>query len=241
METNLGFLTDIYNKQKRLWDQNIGSQVQYLSAKNNKESMEAQIAAMKKQIANMHITSPINGAIEDIAIKEGQFVSPGLPVIRVVNFNKLKVVADLSEAYSDKINVGDAVRIYFPDLDQEVEAKVSFSSRYINPVNRSFTVEAHLTKSIPGLKVNMVAVMRINDYTATDAIAIPVNLIQSDRDQNVVYIAENNPDNKAHRVVVEQGASYNGMVEIKSGLKPGDKLITVGYQGLADGQPIRLN
>jgi len=239
METNLEFLTDVYNKQKRLWDQNIGSQVQYLSAKNNKESMEAQIAAMKKQIANMHITSPINGAIEDISVKEGQFVSPGLPVIRVVNFNRLKVVADLSEAYSDKINVGDAVRIYFPDLDQEVEAKVSFSSRYINPVNRSFTVEAHLTKPIPGLKVNMVAVLRINDYTATDAIAIPVNLIQSDRDQNVVYIAENNPGNKAQRVVVEQGASYNGMVEIKSGLKPGDKLITVGYQGLEDGQPIR--
>ena len=121
-----------------------------------------------------------------------------------------------------------------------MEAKVSFSSRYINPVNRSFTVEAHLNKPIPGLKVNMVAVMRINDYTANDAIVIPVNLIQTDRDQDVVYIVENNPYNKAQRVTVTEGISYNGMVEIKSGLKPGDRLITVGYQGLEEGQAIRI-
>ncbi len=240
METNLGFLTDVYNKQKRLWDQNVGSEVQYLSAKNNKESMEHQIATLKNQIATMHVTSPIDGTIEDISVKEGQVVSPGLPIIRVVNFSKLKVVADLSEAYSNKVNVGDNVRIFFPDLNKEVDAKVSFASRYINPVNRSFSVEADLTSPIPNLKVNMVAVMRINDYSNPEAIVLPVNLIQSDRDQQVVYVVENNPGNKAQRVVVTPGISYDGMIEIKNGLTPGEKVITVGYQGLEDGQSIRF-
>ena len=240
MQTNLGFLTDVYNKQKRLWDQNIGSEVQYLSAKNNKESMEQQIATLKNQIDFMYITSPIDGNIEDISVKEGQVVSPGLPIIRVVNFDKLKVVADLSEAYSSKIRVGDKVKIYFPDLRQEVDASVSFSSRYINPVNRSFSVEARLDAPINGLKVNMVAVLRINDYTAPDAIVIPVNLVQSDRDQQVVFVAETNSPNKARRVVVTPGISYDGLIEIKDGLKPGDHLITIGYQGLEDGESIRF-
>ncbi len=240
METNLSFLTDVYNKQKALWDQNVGSEVQYLTAKNNKESMQQQIATLKNQIDLKHITSPIDGAIEDIAVKEGQVVSPGLPIIRVVNFNKLKVVADISEAYSSKVTPGVNVRIYFPDLNKEVDAKVSFASRYINPVNRSFSVEARLSNPIPGLKVNMVAVMKINDYSSSDALVIPVSLIQSDRDEQVVYIAETNSSPKAHRVVVTPGVSYDGMVEITSGLKPGDKIITVGYQGLEDGQTIRF-
>jgi RND family efflux transporter MFP subunit len=240
MQTNLNFLTEVYEKQKRLWDQHVGSEVQYLGAKNSKESMEQQIATLKNQIETMHITSPINGTIEDISVKEGQIVSPGLPIIRVVNFDKIKVVADLSEAYSNKIKVGDKVKIYFPDLGHEVDAIVSFSSRYINPVNRSFSVEAKVIPAISGLKVNMVAVMRINDYVADNAIAIPVNLIQNERDQQIVYIVEANSEPKAKKVPVTTGINYEGMVEITGGLHPGDKLITLGYQDLEDGEAIRF-
>lgn len=240
LQTNLEFLTEVYEKQKRLWEQNVGSEVQYLGAKTNKESMEQQIATVKDQISMMHIVSPVSGTMEEILVKEGQFVSPGFPIMRVVNFEKLKVVADVSESHSMKIKEGDKVLIYFPDIQQEVEAVVSFCSRYINPSNRSFTVEARIDKRIPGLKVNMVAVLKINDYSAQDSIIIPVNLIQNDRDDLVVYVAQSESDPIARKIRVVTGVTYEGMVEILEGLKPGDKLITVGYQDLDDGEAIKF-
>ena len=240
MQTNLGFLTEVYEKQQRLWDQKVGSEVQYLSAKTSKESMEQQIATLRNQIETMQITSPINGTIEDISVKAGQIVSPGLPIIRVVNFERIKVVADIAESYSSKIKPGDNVKIFFPDLNHEIIATVTFSSRYINPVNRSFSVEARIGSPIPGLKVNMVAVMKINDYHAPNSIAIPVNLIQKDRDQQLVYIVEANSPARAKRVPVTTGVIYEGLVEIKSGLKSGDRLITIGYQDIEDGESVRF-
>jgi membrane fusion protein (multidrug efflux system) len=240
MQTNLSFLTEVYEKQKRLWDQKVGSEVQYLSAKTSKESMEQQIATLRNQIETMQITSPINGTIEDINVKAGQIVSPGLPIIRVVNFERIKVVADIAESYSNKIKPGDKVKIFFPDLSQEINATVTFSSRYINPVNRSFSVEARIAEPIAGLKVNMVAIMKINDYYAPNSIAIPVNLLQKDRDQDLVFIAGSNSPAKAVRVPVTTGVIYEGLVEIKSGLKPGDRLITIGYQEIEDGQAVRF-
>ncbi len=239
LETNLEFLTEVYEKQKRLWEQNVGSEVQYLGAKNNKESLEQQIVTVKDQIGMMHIVSPITGTMEEILVKEGQFVSPGFPIMRVVNFEKLKVVADLSESHSMKMKEGDKVLIYFPDIQQEVDAVVSFVSRYINPSNRSFTVEARINKHIPGLKVNMVAVLKINDYSAPNSISIPVNLIQNDRNDQVVYIAQAESDPIAKKVSVVTGVTYEGMVEIREGLNSGDKLITVGYQDIEDGEAIR--
>ncbi len=241
LETQYQFASDTYDKQQRLWDQKIGSEIQYLQAKTAKEQLESQIAATKKQIDMMTIKSPIDGTVEEVNIKVGQFasaVSP-TPPFRVLNFSMIKVKAEVAEAYSHKVNVGDAVLIYFPDLDKEISAKITSASRFINPTNRTFSVEVRLVPDNIGFKANMIAVLKINDYTATNAVVESVNLVQNDPTGNFVYVAENEAGkNVAKKMYVDQGQSYNGQVEITKGLKPGDKIVTSGYLDLEQGELI---
>lgn len=241
MESSLKLVIDLYNKQKALWEQKVGSEVQYIQAKSNKEGMEARYASMKEQLDMSLIKSPINGSVEELNVKIGQTLMPGVSVIRVVNFSSVKVVADLAESYATHVNVGDNVLIYFPDLKIEAPASINFSSRYINPTNRTFSVEAHLTKEIPYLKANMVVLLKINDYKADNALSIPVDLIQNDQKGTYVFLAQkNSPKTVARKVAVQTGQSYAGTTEILKGLKAGDSLITIGYQDLEDGEAIRF-
>ncbi|MDP4210637.1 MAG: efflux RND transporter periplasmic adaptor subunit [Bacteroidota bacterium] len=241
LKTRLSFAQEMYDKQKRLWDQKIGSEVQYLTAKNNKEAIENSIKTLKEQIETTRIIAPISGTVEDAPVKVGQAVSPGLPIFRVVNFSSIKVVADVAEAYATKVTVGDDALIYFPDIQKDVPAKISSVSKYINPINRSFQVEVRLKSALPNLKANMVAVLKINDYKAANAIAIPLNYVLTDQSGSFVFVAyHNSPKLVAKRVLVKQGKTYNGIVEIVEGLKAGDKVITAGQQSLEDGQTIRL-
>jgi membrane fusion protein (multidrug efflux system) len=241
IESSLKLVTDLYNKQKALWEQKVGSEVQYIQAKSAKEGMEARYASMKEQLDMSLIKSPINGSLEEMNVKIGQTLMPGVAVIRVVNFTSVKVVADLAESYATHVTVGDKVLIYFPDLKTEAPASINFSSRYINPVNRTFSVEAHLTKEIPSLKANMVVVLKINDYKSEKALAIPVDLIQNDKTGSYVFLAQkNSPKTVAHKVTIKVGQSYAGITEVLNGLKPGDSIITVGYQNLEDGEAIRF-
>ncbi|MBC8046016.1 MAG: efflux RND transporter periplasmic adaptor subunit, partial [Fimbriimonadaceae bacterium] len=126
LETQLSFAKDIYNKQKTLWDQKIGTEVQYLSAKNNVETLENSLAASKQQLQMSKLISPINGVVDAVDIKVGQMASPGFNGIRVVNTNSLKVIGEVSEAYSAYVQTGDKVKLFFPDLKQEVDSKISF-------------------------------------------------------------------------------------------------------------------
>ncbi len=240
LQTNYEFVKDLYDKQKRLWDQKIGSEVQFLSAKNNKESLEQKIAAFKEQIDMSKIKSPINGNIEDVSLKVGQIVMPGYPVIRVVNFTKIKVVAEVAEAYVSKIGVGDEVVVYFPDIKKEVKATIRSCSKYINPINRTFSVEADINESLADLKANMVATLKINDYSQDNAIVVPMNVVQTDMDGSFLVIAENTGKYPiAKKVKVSVGTVYNGIAEITNGLKSGDNVITVGYQDLENGDILK--
>jgi RND family efflux transporter MFP subunit len=241
LETALGFATDIYNKQKNLWDQKIGSEVQYLTAKNNKESLENKIKTLRDQMDLMRIKSPIDGTIEEIPIKVGQYIAPGITTFRVVNFSKIKVVADIAESFSPKVRPGDSVQIYFPDLQQEVSAKLSFASKFINPTNRTFQVECRLTPGKNEYRANMVAVLKILDYKASDAIIVPENLVQKTMSDYAVFVIREEGGKKiARKQVVKPGQTYNGLVEIKEGLKTGDVVISLGYQDLVDGQEVKL-
>jgi membrane fusion protein, multidrug efflux system len=231
MENQLSFVADIYDRQKNLWDQKIGSEVQYLTAKNNKESLESKIKTLKDQIAMSKITSPIDGTVEEIPIKLGQSVMPGLTTFRIVNFNKIKVVADVAEAYSPKIKTNDSVLVYFPDFEQEIATRLSFTSKYINVINRTFTIEAQLKPMKQEVRANMVAVLKINDYKANDAITVPANVVQKSLNEYYVYLAVDDKGKKlAKKQTVTLGLNYNGLIEVLSGLKPGDKVITTGYQ-----------
>ena len=243
LETQYKFATDLYDKQKRLWDQKIGSEVQYLQSKTNKESLEKQISSLKQQVDKFKIKSPIDGTIEECNIKVGGVVSPDprLAAYRVLAFKNLKVSAEVSEAYSAKVKVGDKLIILFPDINKQFETKVDFVSKYINPVNRTFIIETKLLDDFNDLKANMIAIVQINDYHTDNAIQVPMNVIQTDLNGSYVYVVRSKDKyNAAFKQPVTLGTSYNGVAEILKGLTVGDKVISVGYQELVDGEYIRF-
>ncbi len=243
LETQYKFSSDMYDKQKRLWDQKIGSEVQYLQSKTNKESLEKQISSLKQQVDKFKIKSPIDGTIEECNIKVGGVVSPDprLAAYRVVAFKNLKVSAEVSEAYSAKVKVGDRLVVLFPDINKQLEAKVNFVSKYINPVNRTFIIETKLLDGINDLKANMIAIIQINDYHSDKAIQVPMNMIQTDQIGSYVYVVRSKDKfNAAFKQRVVLGSSYNGVAEILQGLAAGDKVISVGFQELVDGEYIRF-
>jgi membrane fusion protein, multidrug efflux system len=232
---------DTYAKQENLWKQQIGSEIQYLQAKTNKEALESQIAGINKLIDMTRIKSPIDGTIEESMVKVGQSVSPSMPAFRVVNFSNLKVTADVAEAYTSKISNGDEVIVYLPDVKQEIVAKVTFCSKYINPVNRTFAVEAKLNSKSDNLKANMIAVLKINDYRVPEAFVLPVNLVRNDnKGQYILLAAQENNQFIARKTVIQTGQIYNGYTEVISGLEPGQKIITSGYLNLEEGEPVRF-
>ncbi|MHC1706529.1 MAG: efflux RND transporter periplasmic adaptor subunit [Bacteroidales bacterium] len=237
----LNFATTIFNKQKNLWDQKIGSEIQFLTAKNNKENLENQLKTMQEQLEMTRIIAPINGTVEEIPIKVGQSLAPGMVAFRVINFSKAKIMAELAEAYAPKVKSGDKVKIYFPDYQREIEAQLSFASRFINPTNRTFQVESRFNPGELEMKANMIAVVKINDYAVKETIVVPINAVQKDLDGQFVFIAEEGGKQAvAKKRPVTMGMVYNGMVEIKEGLKPGEKVVTMGYQDLNDGQYLKF-
>ena len=180
LQTNAQLVNQIFEKQKNLWDQKIGTEVQFLQAKTNKESMDKKLVAVQEQIRMTKIISPINGTIDAVDIKVGQAVAPGIPAIRVINFSNLKVKADVAETYASKIKKGSDVVVYFPDMQDSLIAKVDFVSRAINNSSRTFVVEVLLDNK-KEYHPNMVARLNINDYqSAQTALTIPVRTIQKD-------------------------------------------------------------
>lgn len=242
LETQVKFATDMFDKQKRLWDQKIGSEVQYLQAKTTKESLEQQISSLKDQIEKFKIKSPVDGTIEESNIKVGNVVSPDpySVLFRVVAFKNLKVSAEVSEAYASKVKVGDKLILNFPDLGKQLESKIDFVSKYINPVNRTFIIESRIANGIQNMKANMIVIIQINDYHSENSIQIPQNVIQTDDNGSYVYVArEKGGYNGAFKQPVVIGNSYNGIAEILNGLTTGDRIIAAGFQDLIDGEYIR--
>jgi membrane fusion protein, multidrug efflux system len=243
LETNFKFASDMFDKQKRLWDQKIGSEVQYLQAKTTKESLDRQISSLKQQVEKFRIKSPIDGTIEECNIKVGGVVSPDprMAAYRVVAFNNLKVSAEVSEAYSSKVQAGDKLNLLFPDINKQLVTKIDFVSKYINPVNRTFIIETRIPNGLNDLKANMLAIVQINDYHTDNAILAPINVIQNDQEGSYVYVVrQKDKFNAAYKQPVLIGNSYNGVAEILKGLTVGDKVVSTGYQELIDGQYIRF-
>jgi membrane fusion protein, multidrug efflux system len=240
VETQYSFAKNIYDKQKNLWDQKIGSEVQYLTAKNNKESLEKRLALMNEQLDLTRIKSPVNGTVDNIDIKIGQALMPGLPVMSVVNLSKLKVKGEVGESYAGKIKKGDEVILFFPDQKKEVKARVGYSSKMINALNRTFNVEVPLSSAEPGISPNMVVVMKIADYKTDSSLVVPVDMLQRSSEGYYVMTAVNEGGKMvAKRKPVVTGYTYNGQAEVLSGLTQEDVLITTGYRDLNDGQEIR--
>ena len=239
MKAQLELATAVYNRQKNLWDQKIGTEVQFLQAKTNKENLERQVESMKEQSDMSRITSPINGTVDEIIAKVGENLSPGMPAARVINSSNLKLKANVSEAYVTNIKKGNKVLINIPELKKELTAQVSFVGKNIDPLSRTFTVEIKLP-SLPDLRPNMTGIVKVVFHNEPSTIVVPINVVQDINKDKVVFIAElNGKQMVARKRVVTVDAVYDNLAQVQ-GLKAGDKVITSGYQGLNDGQAVKL-
>lgn len=239
LELQLKTAIDLYERQKSLWDQRIGTEVQFIQAKSQKEALEQRIATTKEQWSQSRIYAPIGGSVDMVMLKAGQAISPGFPLLNIVNLGDLKITGEVPEAYAAKVRKGDPVLVLFPDLKKEVSSRVTYVSKTINSTNRTFTVECRLPAG-NDYRANMIAVLKITDYQMKNAVVVPVNLIQTAEDGDFVYVAEKTGDKQgtAKKVTVQQGIVYNGMVEIKSGLKKGDMVISTGFQDVNPGETV---
>ncbi len=240
VRTRLDLARIAYEKQKNLWDQKIGTEMQYLTAKNNMEALQRNLSALQQQRDQYNITAPINGVVDQVIPNAGEAVAPGIGIVRVVNMSGTKIVAQVSEAYLTKVNKGDKALVYFPDLKKEVEANVSVVGNFIDPTSRTFTVELELDKNRDvNLRPNLVAVVRIQDYKNENTIVVPVNLVQKDEKSEFVYVVKQDGNKQvATKREIKTGQTYKGNTEILEGLSANDKVITAGYQNLNEGQPV---
>ena len=238
LEQQLSFANTLFEKQKRLWQQGVGTEVQYLTAKNQKEALEKNLSTLDAQLAMYTIKSPINGTVESVDLKIGQVAAPGLPSFKVVNLRNLKIIADVAESYSNKINTGDGVKINFMDINKTIDSKVTFTSKVIDPLNRTFRIEIRLN-NVADVKPNMLAKLKIADYQNKSALTVPTNAITSGVEETYVMVKETiNGKEIARKRLVKTGHTGETRTEILEGLKAGDAVIVTGYQELNDGQTI---
>lgn len=231
----------IFDRQRNLWDQKIGTEVQFLQAKAGFEAIDKQVGALEAQIDMARIKAPMAGVIDHVGLKVGEMASPGLSTILIVNNSKLRAKGEVAEGYIAKVKNGNPVQIILPDANNKViDAKVTYAGRIINTLNRTFNIEVAIAPNTEDVVPNMVAILKIGDYNNDNALVVPLACIQQSSDgKNFVYVAVSK-GNKfiAERREITYNLSYNGNVQIDTGLKAGDKVITEGYADLNNGDEV---
>jgi membrane fusion protein (multidrug efflux system) len=237
LEPSIALAKSLYEKQQKLWAQNIGTEIQLMQAKTNYESSVRQRSVIAAQRDMYRIKSPISGVVDAVNINEGDMAAPGSPMgIRVVDRDKLKAEANLGENYLGKVKQGDPVTLVLPDINETISTKLNYVSQAVDPISRSFKVEVRLGGNRK-LHPNMSSQMRIANYEASSALVVPVSVIQKTAEGDMLYVAEGN---KAKAVIVQTGRISEGMVEITGGLNAGAKVITAGYEDLDNGEPVAV-
>ncbi len=238
VETALELAKTVFEKQKQLWDKNIGSELDYLQAKNNKESLESKMETLNAQAEMAIVRSPINGIVDEILVKEGELAAPGMQVVQVVNLDGLYINADVSEAYITKVKKGDIVSIEFPSLPGiKMDVPVYRTGNIVKSANRTFTVQLKINNVDNMIKPNILAKIKINDYSANQALVVPSIILKQDMKGTYLFKVD---DSKAQKVYVETGKSYKGNTMVTNGLNVGDKVIVNGYNQVSDGKIVEI-
>jgi len=244
METQYQLAKTTFERQERLWNQKIGSEIQYLQAKANMESAQSQVNQMRSQVGRSSVRAPFSGEIDQIVTDQGQVVAPGgQPLMRIVNLSDMYVKASVPEAYLKSITKGTNVKVTFPALNKSVDGKVRNVGNYINPNNRTFEIEIDVPNKDKTIKPNLIAKLEINDYSQTNAKLIPANVIQenSKGEKYVFIVSEVKGDEaKVSRKQVETGKKYEGLIEILSGLEDGQTIVKDGALTLKDGALVKI-
>jgi len=245
VKVQLDLAKSVYQRQKNLWDQQIGTQVQLLQDQTNVESLQNQLKAIQanvntaqEQANQSNVYSDVNGTVDDITIHVGEAFPSLSGYIRIVNESDLKITVTIPENYSGQVSKGTKVIVQLPDAGNTFNSEISFLSQSIGATTRGFTAEIKVPKGMK-LRPNQIAMVSILDYNAPNSIAIPVNTLQTGQDGKYVLVAEKKGDELlAKKVNIVPGQLSGDSIEIKEGLQTGDQLITQGYQGLFDEQPI---
>lgn len=243
IENGLDLATKVYEKQKRLWEQKIGTEIQYLEAKNNKESLEKRLAATQRQMDMYTIKAPFDGIVDVISPKIGETTSMAMPAVRVINLSKVYIEADVSESYLNKLKKGTQVKVFFPSLNMEMNSVVERIGDFINPANRTFKIRVVINNANGVLKPNLLAQIKIRDYIMDDAFVVPSRIIQQDRKgQNYFYSLEilPNKDAKVVKVDVETGMAYNNETIIISGANAGMIFVDKGARSVQEGEIVEV-
>ena len=235
-----------YERQKRLWEQNIGSEIQYLQAKTNYEATENAVKQTESQLAKSEIRAPFSGIVDDVIQEEGTVVSPGsgMAVFRIVNLSDMYIEVNVPESYIEGVTLGKEVRVYFPVLRDSVITKVRQTGNFINPTNRSFRIEIPVPNQDGKIKPNLTARVSINDYSNDGAILIPQSVIsENSAGEQYIYTAvevDEEDKAKAKKQIVVTGKTSGDLVEILSGIEEGDLIIEEGARNVREGQQIRI-
>lgn len=242
IETSLELAKRIFTKQEELWKQNIGSELQYLEAKNAMESLEARLATLQEQLEMAHVKAPFSGIIDDIMVKEGELASPGTPLVHLVNLADMRVSANVSEAYLSSISKGDLVEIRFPAYPELVmKAAVTRLGEVINPQTRTFTLEVELKNDGEKLKPNMLTSVRIQDYSNNSALVVPSSILRQDFNGTFLFrVAESDGVSVAQKIYVKPGITVQDQTMINEGLTAGDLVITKGFNLVSEGTGLRI-
>jgi RND family efflux transporter MFP subunit len=243
LETAISLAREVFDKRQRLWNQNIGSEIEYLQAKNQYESLIDKKASANVQLSKTSIKAPISGYIDMINVKLGEMAAPGMPACQIVNNTMMEVKIDLPEVYLGKVNKGDEILIELPAIEKEVKAKVSAVGQTVNAYNRAFQVIASIDNKDNIIKPNMLVKAKFNNLTVSDAIVIPSNLLQESAQGYFVFTAET--DSLTNEVVavkkqIEVGESYGGQIVVIKGLNESDVIINEGFRNVLDGQLIKI-
>ncbi|WP_289063643.1 efflux RND transporter periplasmic adaptor subunit [uncultured Zobellia sp.] len=246
LKTQAELAKTTFERRKRLWEQKIGSELEYLSAKTNYEAAEDAVKQTQSQLGKSSIRAPFSGIIDNVIKDQGTVVSPGpgSEVFRIVNLSDMYIEVDVPETYLSGIKVGKQAQVYFPVLGDTVTTKVRQTGNFINPSNRAFTVEISVPNKKGNIKPNLTAKVNINDYTNEEAIVIPQSIISENAEgDQYVYIAEpTDGENEAilKKSIIKTGKTQGSHIEVLSGINDGDHIIEEGARSVKDGQKVKI-
>jgi len=234
-----------YERQKRLWDQNIGSEIQYLQAKSTYESQQEAVNQMQQQIAKTVVKAPFSGTIDDVITEQGSVVAAGAsPLMRIVNLNNMYIETEVPERYVTDVVKNKDVVVELPVLNKKIDTKIRQAGDVINPANRTFKVEIEVPNKDKSIKPNLTAKLKINDYTNKEAILIPQSVISENAEgEQYVYVVTNKNEKgigNAKRVIIETGKTQGDVIEILNGLETGAEIIKEGARSVRDGQSVEV-
>lgn len=246
LEATTALAKTTFERQKRLWDEKIGSEIQYLQTKTNYEASKNQLAQLKKQINKFTIRAPFSGVIDDVIKDQGTVVAPGpgAEIFRIVNLSNMFIEADIPESYITDVTIGKYVETDFPVLGKSLETKVRQTGNFINPANRTFKIEVGVPNNDRSIKPNLTAKLKINDYTNAEAILIPQSIISENANgEQYVYVIKNLNNDKgiATQTVVKTGKTQGDVIEILEGVTSGDVLIEAGARSVKNGQEVKIS